>query len=157
MSVLNPYDVLLANNGTLKIDDVELAELKSLEVKMTADTKELGMMNSATKGEVTTAYKGDITFELNKVYSRFKPEILRCAKALIPFTFNLEATVHKSTDTDQEERIYIANCWIKGDINLFTLKADNDFLSETYTAGFKIEDCDFDDAIDDGESWITLS
>jgi hypothetical protein len=153
---LNPNDILLANKGTLKIDDIELAELKDLEIKLTTETKEVGLMNSSTKGEVTTSYKCDITFELNKVYSRFKPAILECAKKLKPFTFNLEATVKRPTDDDQQERIYISNCWIKGDINLFALKAENDFLTEKYEAGFLIENCELDDIIDDNESWSTL-
>ena len=156
-STINPYDILLANKGFLKIDDIELAELKDLEIKLTADTKEVGLMNSPTKGEVTTSYKGTITFELNKLYSRFKPAILECAKKLQPFTFNLEASVYKPSDEDTQERIYIAKCWIKGDINLFALKSDNDFLSEKYEAGFLIENCSFDDTIDDNESWGSLS
>lgn len=154
---LNPYDILLGNKGTLKIDDIEIAELKDLEIKLTTETKEVGLMNSSTKGEVTTSYKGDISFELNKVYSRFKPAILDCAKTLKPFTFNLEATVKRPTNEDEQERIYISNCWIKGDINLFALKAENDFLTEKYEAGFLIENCELDDVIDDGESWDTLS
>lgn len=155
-STINPYDILLGNKGILKIDDIELAELKDLEIKLTTETKEVGLMNSSTKGEVTTSYKGDISFELNKVYSRFKPTILNCAKTLKPFTFNLEATVKCPTDEDQEERVYISNCWIKGDINLFALKAENDFLTEKYEAGFLIENCEIEDTIDDGEDWDTL-
>ena len=154
--VINPSDVLLANKGNLKIDDIELAELKDLEIKLTADTKELGLMNSSTKGEVTTSYKGTINFELNKLYSRFKPAILECAKKLQPFTFNLEASVYTPSDNDVLERIYIAKCWIKGDINLFALKSDNDFLSEKYEAGFLIENASFDDEISDNKTWSTL-
>jgi L-aminopeptidase/D-esterase-like protein len=45
---------------------------------------------------------------------------------------------------------------IKGDINLFALKAENDFLTEKYEAGFLIENCELDDIIDDNESWSTL-
>lgn len=153
---INPYDILLGNKGNLKIDDIEIAELKDLEIKLTPETKEVGMMNSATKGEVNTSYKGDITFELNKIYSRFKPKILECAKNLKPFTFNLEATVYSPTNSDEMERIYISNCWIKGDINLFALKAENDFLSEKYEAGFKIENAEMDDTIEDGVPWDTL-
>lgn len=156
-SKINPYDILLANKGFLKIDDVELAELKDLEIKLTAETKEVGLMNSSTKGEVTTSYKGTINFELNKLYSRFKPAILEAAKNLKPFTFNLEASVYKPSDNDVQERIYIAKAWIKGDVNLFALKSDNDFLSEKYEAGFLIENASFDDEIADGENWSSIS
>jgi hypothetical protein len=150
---INPYEVLLANKGYLKIDGIEMAELKELEIKLTPDTKEIPLMNSATKGEVNTSYKGAITFEINKVYSRFKPAILECAKSLKQFTFNLEATVYKpNSEGDEEETIYISNCWIKGDVNLFTLKSDNDFLSEKYEAGFKVENADFTETIDDEQN-----
>jgi hypothetical protein len=92
-----------------------------------------------------------------KVYSRFKPAILTCAKSLLPFTFNLEATVYSPSDSSKEERIYISDCWIKGDINLFALKAENDFLTEKYEGGFKVENVEIDDIIADGETWETLS
>ena len=153
---INPYDILFGNKGNLKIDDIEIAELKDLEIKLTPETEEVGMMNSATNGEVNTSYKGDITFELNKIYSRFKPKILECAKNLKPFIFNLEATVYKPSNSDETERIYIANCWIKGDINLFALKAENDFLTEKYEAGFKIENCEIEETLDDTNDWNTL-
>lgn len=154
---INPADVLLANKGYMKIDDIEIAELKDLEIKLTPDTKEIALMNSTTKGEVNTSYKGDITFELNKVYSRFKPAILECAKLLQPFTFNLEATIYTPDGQSGEETIYISDCWIKGDINLFGLKSDNDFITEKYEAGFSIENADYTDVIDDGEDdWDTL-
>lgn len=155
-STVNPYEVLLGNKGYMKIDDIEIAELKDLEIKLIPDTKEISLMNSATKGEVNTSYKGTITFELNKVYSRFKPAILECAKLLQPFTFNLEATVY-SPNGESEETIYVSSCWIKGDVNLFALKSENDFLTEKYEAGFKIESADFTDIIDDGQGdWESL-
>jgi len=149
-NTINPYDVILGNKGWMKMNGIELAELKDLEVKLSPDTKEIGLMNSATKGEVNTSYKGTISFELSKVYSRFKPAILECAKALQPFTFTLEATIYTPNEKG-EETLYIGNCWIKGDLSLFALKSDNDFLSEKYEAGFKIESADFTDVINDGE------
>jgi hypothetical protein len=155
-TAINPYDILLANKGFMKINDIEIAELKDLEIKLTAETKEVGLMNSSTKGEVTTSYKGTITFEINKLYSRFKPAILEAAKSLKPFSFNLEASVYKPSNNDLQERIYVSKCWIKGDIDLFSLKADNDFLSEKYEAGFLIDNANFDDTIDDDESWTSL-
>lgn len=133
-NTINPNDVILANKGVMKIDDIEIAELKDLEIKLTADTKEIALMNSATKGEVNVSYKGTITFEINKVYSRFKPAILECAKSLQQFSFNLEATSYTPNES-AEETIYISKCWIKGDITLFTLKSDNDLLTEKYEAG----------------------
>jgi hypothetical protein len=157
VATIDANSIILSNQGYMKIDDIEIAELKELEIKMSPDTKEISLMNSATKGEVNTSYKGTITFELNKVYSRFKPAILACAKKLQPFTFNIEATV-TNPDNSGEETIYISSAWIKGDITLFALKSDTDFLSEKYEAGFTIENADFSDTIDDGEDdWESLS
>jgi hypothetical protein len=156
-SIIKPNEVLLANKGFLKLDDnVEIAELKDLEIKMTAETKEIALMNSATKGEINTSYKGTVTFEIYKLYSRFKPAILAGAQSLTPFTFKIEATVY-TPDTKNEESIVIDSCWIKGDITLFALKAENDFLTEKYEAGFRIEDVSFQDTIDDGETWASLT
>ena len=59
----------------------------------------------------------------------------------------MEATVY-NPQKDKQESIYIDNCWFKGDINLFTLKAEGDFLSEKYSAGFTIESSEFTDVID---------
>lgn len=151
-NTINPYDILLGNKGNLKIDGIEIAELKDLEIKITPDTKEIALMNSATKGEVSTSYKCTITFELNKIYSRFKPALLECCKNLQPFTFDLEATVY-TPDGKNEESIAISDCWIKGDITLFQLKSENDFLSEKYEAGFKIENSEYVDQIDDDQTW----
>jgi hypothetical protein len=156
-SRIDPNSVILSNKGCMKINSIEIAELKELEIKLTPDTKEIALMNSATKGEVNTSYKGTITFEINKLYSRFKPAILECAKTLQPFLFNLEATVY-NPDESGEETIYISKCWIKGDVTLFALKSDTEFLSEKYEAGFQIENADFTDTIDDGEDdWESLS
>ena len=112
-------------------------------------------MNSPTKGEVNVAFKGTIKFEINKIYSRFKPAIIEAQKKVKPFVFNLEATVY-TPDGEGEESISISNCWLKGDINLFKLNADNDFLSESYEAGFSIENFSFTELVDDGEEWSSI-
>lgn len=151
---INPYDVLLANKGYMKINEIEIAELKKLEIKSTPDTKEISLMNSATKGEVNVAYKGTITFEIHKVSTRFKRAILEAQKNLQPFIFKLEASVF-TPKGDSEESIIIDDCWIKGDLSLFQLNAENDFLGESFEAGFMIENFEYTDIIDDGEEWAS--
>ena len=151
----NANTIMLSNSGYLKINGIEIAELSELEVKITAETKTVGIMNSPTKGEVVTAYTGDIDMKIHKVYSRFKPALLESAKNLQPFNFNLEATGY-NPKKDAEESIYIDNCWFKGDINLMSLKADADFKDETYKAGFQVETAEFTETIDDGEKWDSL-
>nr|DAH73311.1 MAG TPA: tail tube protein [Caudoviricetes sp.] len=139
----------------MKINEIEIAELKNLEITTSPDTKEIGLMNSPTKGEVNVAFKGTIKFEINKVYSRFKPAILDCQKKVRPFVFNLEATV-RTPDGESEESVAVSNCWLKGDMTIFALNSDNDFLSESYEAGFSIENLEFTDIIDDGNEWESI-
>ncbi|WP_035790283.1 phage tail tube protein [Clostridium beijerinckii] len=152
---VDPYKILLSNQGYMKIDNVEIAELKELEIKVVPDVKEINLLNSVTKGKFMTSLNGIITFEFNKVYSRFKPAMLECLKYLQYFTFTLEANV-KNVDDDYES-IYIGNCWLEGDMNLFSLKADTDFLTEKFTAGFQIESAQFVDVIQDKHDWETSS
>ncbi len=154
---INPNDVLFSNQGYMKIDNIEIAELKNLEIKITPEVKTITLLNSVTKGKFMTALEGNITFEFNKVYSRFKPALLECCKYLQYFTFTLEASV-KNINNDYET-IYIGNCWLEGDINLFALNAETDFLTEKYQAGFEIESAYYTDIIKDqkDDEWETLS
>jgi hypothetical protein len=153
--VVDPYKILLSNQGYMKIDNIEIAELKSLEIKIVPDIKEITLLNSVTKGKFMTALNGTINFEFNKIYSRFKPAMLECLKYLQFFSFTLEANV-KNAKGDYES-IYIGNCWLEGDMNLFELKADNDFLTEKFTAGFEIESAQYVDIIKDKHDWATSS
>ena len=146
MSQLNPYDVIRTNKGYMKINGIELAELRELKVVITPNTKTLPIMNSATEGEVTMSYK------LNQTYSRFKPAILEAAKNLQNFVFDFEGT-HYTPDGKQEESLYISNCWINGEVTLMEMAAENDFSQESYEAGFLIENSEYTNIIDDGEDW----
>lgn len=152
---INPYSVLLSNKGYMKINEIEIAELKNLEITTSPDTKEIGLMNSPTKGEVNVAFKGTIKFEIHKVTTRFKQAILEAQKKVRPFVFTLEATVY-TPDGEGEESININKCWLKGDMTLFKLNADNDFLSESYEAGFSIENFEYTGIIEDGEEWSSI-
>lgn len=152
MAQLNPNDVIRTNKGYMKINGIELAELRELKVSITPNTKTLPLMNSASEGEVTMSYKCKITFKLNKTYSRFKPAILEAAKNLQNFMFDFEGT-HYTPDGKQEESLYISDCWINGEVTLMEMAAENDFSQESYEAAFLIENSDFTNTIDDGNEW----
>lgn len=152
MAQLNPNDVIRTNKGYMKINGIELAELRELKVTITPNTKTLPIMNSASEGEVTMSYKCKITFKLNKTYSRFKPAILEAAKNLQNFMFDFEGT-HYTPDGKQEESLYISDCWINGEVTLMEMAAENDFSQESYEASFLIENSDFTNIINDGNEW----
>jgi hypothetical protein len=146
----------------MKINDYEIAELKNLEIKIVPEMKEIGLLNTVTKGKLITNVSGMINFEFNKIYSRFVPAVLEAYKYLQLFTFSLEAVIH-SPDKTNEEGIFIDTCWLEGDIDIFSLKSDNDFLTQKFQAGFKIESADFSSILSDNEDretdkdWATTS
>ena len=152
MPQLNPYEVVRTNKGYMKINGIELAELREVKVTITPNTKSLPIMNSATEGEVTMSYKCKIAFKLSKRFSRFKPAILEAAKNLQNFTFDFEGT-HYTPDGKQEESLNISDCWINGEVTLMEMAAENDFSQERYEAGFLIENSDYTNVIDDGNQW----
>ncbi len=152
MPQLNPYDVVRTNKGYMKMNGIELAELKECEVSIEPNVKNLPIMNSATDAEVTMSYKCTITFKLSKTYSRFKPAILEAAKLLQNFVFDFEATNY-TPDGKQEESLAISDCWIKGKTVLMKLAAENDFGEDSFEAGFMIENSDYTNVIDDGNQW----
>lgn len=51
--VINPNEILIGNKGYMKIDDIKLAELKSLKIKITPDMKEISLLNSVTKRKIS--------------------------------------------------------------------------------------------------------
>lgn len=152
MANLNPYDVVRTNKGYIKINGIELADLKECEISVEPNVKNLPIMNSATDAEVATSYKCTISFKLHKTYSRFKPAILEAAKNLQNFIFDFEGTSY-TPDGKQEESLYISDCWIKGKTTLMKLVAENDFAEDSFEAGFMIENADYTNTIDDGNDW----
>lgn len=154
MPKTNPYDVVRTNKGYMKINGIELSELKECEVTIEPTTKNLPLMNSATDAEVTMSYKCTIAFKINKVYSRFKPAILEAAKNLQNFVFDFEGTNY-TPDGKEEESIAITGAWIKGKTTLMKLASENDFAEDSFEAGFMIENADFTNTIEDGEDWAS--
>jgi hypothetical protein len=156
MPELNPYDVIRTNKGYIKVNGIELAELKECEITIEPNVKNLPIMNSATDAEVTMSYKCTISFKLNKVYSRFKPAILEAAKKLQNFVFDFEATNY-TPDGKAEESIAITDAWIKGKTTLMKLASENDFAEDAFEAGFMIENSNFTNVIEDGQDWAKNS
>lgn len=152
MPELKPTDIVRTNSGYMKINNVEISELAELKVSIKPNTKKLPLMNHATEGEVTMSYDCKITFKIKKKYSRFKPAILEAAKKLQDFIFDLECTNY-TPDGEQEESLFISDCWINGEVVLAELKSENDFAEDTFEAGFMIEKSDYTNIIDDGENW----
>ncbi|AGF56463.1 hypothetical protein B0P06_005268 [Clostridium saccharoperbutylacetonicum] len=152
MRQLKPTDIVRTNKGYMKINGVELAELKECEVNIEPNVKSLPLMNSGSDGEVTMSYKCTIAFKLNKRYSRFKPAILEAAKKLQNFVFDFEGTNY-TPDGEEEESISITDAWVKGKTTLIKLAAENDFGEDAFEAGFMIENSDYTNIIDDGEDW----
>lgn len=150
--LIDAYKVVRTNKGYMKINGIELSELKECIVQIEPNVKNLPLMNSATDAEVTMSYKCTITFKINKVYSRFKPAILEAAKKLQNFVFDYEGTNY-TPDGKAEESIAISNAWIKGKTQLMKLTAENDFGEDEFEAGFMIENADYTNVIEDGENW----
>lgn len=154
LTTIDSSKVLLSNKGYIRINGIELAELKNIEVKVVPNIVKKNGMNSASTFEFITSVEGVINFEIYKIYSRFKPEILKQIKNLNMFVFDLQCVTFNN-DYTKEESLFIKSCWMNGEVVLAQLNADVDFLTEKYKAGFMVELANFLDhgVIDDGEDW----
>ena len=144
-------DYIMSNKGTIKLNGVEILELKECHIKSTPNTKKLNVMNCSSELERKTSYSNEIQFKINKVYTRFKETVLENAKQLKETTFHFEGGC--INDAGEEERYDITDCVLKGDINWLDLVADGDFMEETYTLGFLLENMKMTDVISDGKDW----
>ena len=144
-------DYIMSNKGTIKLNGVEILELKECHIKSTPNTKKLNVMNCSSELERKTSYSNEIQFKINKVYTRFKRTVLDNAKHLKETVFTFEGVCEN--DAGKEERYEIDDCVLKGDINWLDLVADGDFTEETYTLGFLLEKMRMPEEIDDGEDW----
>lgn len=148
--------ILKGNKGYIVINGINLAELKSIEIKLLPKFKTISTIDSMTDVEFVVACNGSINFELYKVFSRFKPALLESYKHGRMFMFSLECYAYN--DDGEEEGIYIGNCWFNGEVMLNQLNAEGDFVNEKYSAGFQIESADFTEngTIKDGLNWESL-
>ena len=144
-------DYVMSNKGYIKLNEVEILELKECHIKSTPNTKKLNVMNCSSELERKTSYSNEIQFKINKVYTRFKRTLLDNAKDLKETVFTFEGACQN--DAGKEERYEIDDCVLKGDINWLDLVADGDFTEETYTLGFLLEKMRMPVEIDDGEDW----
>lgn len=142
---------VMSNKGHIKLNGVEILELKECHIKSTPNTKKLNVMNCSSELERKTSYSNEIQFKINKVYTRFKRTVLDNAKHLKETVFTFEGVCEN--DAGKEERYEIDDCVLKGDINWLDLAADGDFTEETYTLGFLLEKMRMPKEIDDGEDW----
>ena len=142
---------VMSNKGYIKLNGVEILELKECHIKSTPNTKKLNVMNCSSELERKTSYSNEIQFKINKVYTRFKRTLLDNAKDLKETVFTFEGACQN--DAGKEERYEIDDCVLKGDINWLDLVADGDFTEETYTLGFLLEKMRMPVEIDDGEDW----
>ena len=142
---------VMSNKGHIKLNGVEILELKECHIKSTPNTKKLNVMNCSSELERKTSYSNEIQFKINKVYTRFKRTVLDNAKHLKETVFTFEGVCEN--DAGKEERYEIDDCVLKGDINWLDLVADGDFTEETYTLGFLLEKMRMPKEIDDGEDW----
>lgn len=142
---------VMSNKGHIKLNGVEILELKECHIKSTPNTKKLNVMNCSSELERKTSYSNEIQFKINKVYTRFKRTVLDNAKDLKETVFTFEGVCEN--DAGKEERYEIDDCVLKGDINWLDLVADGDFTEETYTLGFLLEKMRMPEEIDDGEDW----
>ena len=142
---------VMSNKGHIKLNGVEILELKECHIKSTPNTKKLNVMNCSSELERKTSYSNEIQFKINKVYTRFKRTVLDNAKDLKETVFTFEGVCEN--DAGKEERYEIDDCVLKGDINWLDLVADGDFTEETYTLGFLLEKMRMPQEIDDGEDW----
>ena len=148
---INAKDYIMSNKGSMKLNGVELLELKECKISSKPQTKTLNTMNSASEIERKTSFTNEITFKINKVSTRFKEKMLNDAKELNDTVYDVEAWC--ANDNDDQEYYTIKNAWFKGDIDWLSLNANGDFTEESFTMGFMIENMDMGDKISDGESW----
>ena len=73
-------DYVMSNKGYIKLNGVEILELKECHIKSTPNTKKLNAMNISSELERKTSYSNEIQFKINKVYTRFKRTLLNNAK-----------------------------------------------------------------------------
>ena len=144
-------DYVMSNKGYIKLNGVEILELKECHIKSTPNTKKLNAMNCSSELERKTSYSNEIQFKINKVYTRFKSILLKNAKDLKETVYDFEGWCQN--DAGEEEYYAIDDCVFKGDINWLDLAADGDFTEETYTLGFLLEKMRMDKEIEDDENW----
>jgi hypothetical protein len=140
---LRGNQVLNGSFGTLWIDNVQIAEVKDIEAKVTADREDVLLGLSKDSKMVSLSGSGSLT--LYKVYSRANDILTSLAKG----TDKRVRLVYKIEDPDavggQIERVSIDNVWFNEiDVAKF---ARGSVVEDSYSFGFTPEDVEFEDKI----------
>lgn len=152
---INPNDVMISNQGYIKINGIEIAELSQAKIWFEVETQKVNRIGTRQRGEIITDVQGKLSITIYKIYSRFKSEIINAYRKGQPFYFNLELTTFGRVDGKEnleEESINIGCCWFNKDITIAELNADGNILNETYEGGFMIDSLSIK-SISDGEQW----
>nr|DAH73309.1 MAG TPA: tail tube protein [Caudoviricetes sp.] len=155
-TIINPNDVMVSNQGYIKINGIEIAELSEAKIWFEVETSKVNRIGTRQRGEIITDVQGKLTVTIHKIYSRFKSEIINAYRKGQPFYFNLELTtfgrVRDANGGKTEEDINIGYCWFNKDITIAELNSEGNFLNEVYEGGFVIDSLSIN-PISDGEQW----
>lgn len=153
---INPNDVMISNQGYIKINGIEIAELSQAKIWFETETQKVNMIGTRQRGEIITDVQGKLSITIYKVYSRFKAEVIKAYRKGQPFYFNLELTtfgrVNNGNNVNTEEDINIGCCWFNKDFTIAELNADGNILNETYEGGFMIDSLIINQ-VSDGLDW----
>lgn len=144
-------DYVMSNKGSIKVNGVEMLELKNCKVHSTPTTKELNAMNCSSSLERKTSYKNIVEFSLNKVTSRFKRTLLENAKKLKETVYDFEGWAEN--DAGKQEYYRIKGCVFNGEIDWLNLDAEGNYTEEKYSMSFLLENMEMGEEISDGEDW----
>ena len=150
--VVRGEEIWQSNKGWVKINGIPIQEIKEFEITMKSNKKSTGVMNSVSQASVTTSTDCTFTLKIHKVSTRWKKDLLECAKKGIPYIIDME-TMKLSPDGNEYETCTATNCIMDFDGKISSFKSDNDFEEETYTASVMLQNVDMPDIADDGIDW----
>ena len=103
-------NVLNGKFGKLYINNLEVAEVVSVESKISIERQDIRGFGVGTDSKMTST-KGEGTFVINKVYSRFEPFVREISKGHdVEFTLTFQIS-DPDAFLKQYERVVINKCW----------------------------------------------
>lgn len=129
--------------GTLWLNNEKIAEIKSIEAKITAERADVQLGLSVDSK--ITALKGEGTLVINKVYSRGKKIVEDWLKGKDVRSRIVTSIQDPDTPGKQEERVSIDNVWFNSiDLAKFTR---GELIEEEMPFGFTPEDVSYENSI----------
>lgn len=129
--------------GTLWLNNEKIAEIKSIEAKITAERTDVQLGLSVDSK--ITALKGEGTLVINKVYSRGKKIVEDWLKGKDVRSRIVTSVQDPGTPGKQEERVSIDNVWFNSiDLAKFTR---GELIEEEMPFGFTPEDVSYENSI----------